>query len=491
VLRQFPDCSFVYAFFRARTLGYDVYPEDYFLRNFPWQQYGGLWIVNEARFARAEPINTLTAQALRRITGVGSFPQSSDSGSPTSHFTNSSFQHQPVIPADPRSNTCSQYSAIPAYDGSVSDLLTGLHSETNQPVFNMGGLGATLPRPEAQRPRLTLLTDVSRRYPGFPSPLSPTLSAKVLYPTPISDSGNGAAVPRVQSPAVHSIIPMSLDGSHMCGPSHRCVSHSYEHFAEQMGLIDSVLARSSNRHPMRPPSRPSTPSLSHTSPTSPPRALSPRAGMLRHMATRQALLGLSHSPPGTGLQHTPNAIDAPDTCPRGRTGSPSSFCSRSIKFPSPRLTPSQVAPPILPSIQIANGTEFETGSPISPTGTMLSYTSNRTVDSGLLAVPALSEPQVAEYRFWVPCGRRSCGFGCGSAHEGESAAAKRLFKGREDAVAQQNKDEVDNASEQREEDYNLNAFATSISETQKKSEVQTNWYEFMKSRVRDASIARV
>lgn len=62
----------MYAFFRSRTLGYDVYPEDFFLRNFPWQQYGGLWIVNEARFARAEPINALTAQTLRR-------PHTSDS----------------------------------------------------------------------------------------------------------------------------------------------------------------------------------------------------------------------------------------------------------------------------------------------------------------------------------------------------------------------------------------------------------------------------
>lgn len=72
MLRQFPDCRFVYAFFRARTLGYDVYPEDHFLQNFPWQLYGGLWSCDDARFARAEPMNALTALALRQITSEGS-----------------------------------------------------------------------------------------------------------------------------------------------------------------------------------------------------------------------------------------------------------------------------------------------------------------------------------------------------------------------------------------------------------------------------------
>lgn len=59
---------------------------------------------------------------------------------------------------------------------------------------------------------------------------------------------------------------------------------------------------------------------------------------------------------------------------------------------------------------------------------MLRYTSYRPVDSGLLAVRPLSEAQVAEYRFWRPCGRRACAFGCGEKDEGEVAAAKRLFR---------------------------------------------------------------
>ena len=62
---------------------------------------------------------------------------------------------------------------------------------------------------------------------------------------------------------------------------------------------------------------------------------------------------------------------------------------------------------------------------------MLSYISNRTVDNGLLAVRPLSEAQVAEYRFWRPCGRRVCAFGCGGGNEGECSAAKRLFRDEE------------------------------------------------------------
>ena len=486
----------MYAFFRARTLGYDVYPEDYFLRNFPWQQYGGLWIINEARFARAEPINALTAQGLRRITSVGASLQSSDSSSPTSYFTNSSFGHQPVTPADPQSNTWSQHPAIPAFDGSVGGLLSAFGSGNNQPVFNMGSSNATLAQSEALRPNLTLLTDVGRRYPGFPSPLSPTSSAKELYPTPISDSGSRAATPLVQSPTIRSVSPMSIDGSNMCGPSTRCMSHSYEHFAARMGNIDSILARSNSRYQVRP--TPRAPSPSSFSPASPQRTLSPRAGMLRHMATKQALPDM-HNPvvaPSPGLQFSPNARNVRRDSVLSNNSPASTFCSQSVRSLSPRLVPEKAGPPVLPCIQIANGTEFETGSPISPTGTMLSYTSNRAVDSGLLAVPALSEPQVAEYRFWVPCGRRVCAFGCGGAHEGENAAAKRLFKEEESIVEQQNEEVA----------YGLGGEEDSFDDVTpyvSKQETWCNcssasftkpvdeWKKFLKNKERDVSVARV
>jgi hypothetical protein len=56
------------------------------------------------------------------------------------------------------------------------------------------------------------------------------------------------------------------------------------------------------------------------------------------------------------------------------------------------------------------------------------------VESGLLGLNALSEAQVAEYRFWRPCGRRVCAFGCGGGSEGEAYAARRLFRDVEDVV---------------------------------------------------------
>ncbi|KAL6708232.1 hypothetical protein ACN47E_003416 [Coniothyrium glycines] len=89
-----------------------------------------------------------------------------------------------------------------------------------------------------------------------------------------------------------------------------------------------------------------------------------------------------------------------------------------------------------PYISIANGIETNATSPLDPSGTMLLYTSNRSVASGLLGVRPLSEAQVAEYRFWRPCGQRVCAFGCGSGDKGEWAAAKRLFKGIDDVAAQ-------------------------------------------------------
>lgn len=403
VLRQFPDCRFVYAFFRARTLGYDVYPEDYFLPNFPWQQYGGLWVCDEARFARSEQLNPLNAQALRRITGEGASPRSNSSGnSPTSPFTSSAFHHLPAADAHMRDEGCAQLpSYVPSLDGSASGFLTTVPRNGSKPVFNMGGAHATLPQPQAVRPTLSLLTDVGRKYPGFPTPLSPTLSAKQTFPSPGPETGSRASTPRPLSPAVRSVSPMSMDGSEMCGPSRRCDSHGYEHYASSMGLIDSVIAQ--NMQPFSPPYSPSSSSHSAVSPTSPTRCLSPRSAMLRSMFDKQALQDLSHRPVVySSSEHSSEAR---------------SLSAVPVASPRPR-----------PSIQISNGTESSAQSPLSPSGTVLVYTSHRPVDSGLLGVRALSEPQVAEYRFWRPCGKRMCAFGCGGAQEGEWAAAKRLFK---------------------------------------------------------------
>ncbi|KAH7087794.1 peptidase family C78-domain-containing protein [Paraphoma chrysanthemicola] len=427
VLRQFPDCRFVYAFFRSRTLGYDVYPEDYFLPNFPWQQYGGLWICDEARFARSEPINALNAQALRRITAEGASTRSSSSNSPTSSFTNNTFSHLPVADGHMRGEAYTQLpSFVPSLDGSPKPSVPMPQRSGCGPVYNMGRLSATLPIPEAARPTLSLLTDVGRKYPGFPTPLSPTPSAKDLYPSPASEIGSDATTPRPNSPVVCSISPMSIDGSEMCGPSHRCQSHGFEHYMSNIGLIDNIIAHSkasdggfqSPKSYKDSPS-PSSCSQSPISPTIPLRVVSPRTAMLKSIVDKQAFQDLSHNPMGSShpkLELHPRTINAPYAFPV----SPSCSSSPRNANQSP------------PSISIANGTETALTSPISPTGTVLAYTSHRPVDSGLLGVRPLSEAQVAEYRFWRPCGKRVCAFGCGIAHNGEWMAAKRLFKDAEE-----------------------------------------------------------
>jgi hypothetical protein len=398
VLRQFPDCRFVYAFFRARTLGYDVYPEDYFLPNFPWQQYGGLWICDEARFARSEPLNPLNAQALRRITGEGAMPRAASSNnSPTSPFTSGGFHHLPATNAHVGEEIHTQLpSYVPSLDGCSNSHLTTTQVGSPIPLYNTNGLPVALPQPQTTRPHLSLLTDVGRKYPGFPTPLSPTTGAKELWPSPVSELGRGTNTPRPLSPAVRSVSPMSIDGSEMCGPSRRCNSHGYEHYAASMGLIDSVIAQNKAGGILTPPRSPSVASQSPTSPAS------PRTAMRRVMQLKQAFQSMSHNP---------------------------------TLYPV-SSAPSSTSPPPL-SIQISNGTETCTTSPLSSTGTLLSYTSHRPVDSGLLGVRPLSEAQVAEYRFWRPCGKRVCAFGCGGANEGEVGAAKRLFRGVEDVCDEQ------------------------------------------------------
>jgi hypothetical protein len=427
VLRQFPDCRFVYVLFRSRTLGYDIYPEDHFLRTFPWQQYGGLWVVDEARFARAGSLNTCTAQALRRVTGIGASPHTSDSGSPISPFATGRFQQLPGTNDHMRDVARSQHPSSPhSFDSSVSSSLNSIQYRGGGTPFEVQGPQPSLSYPAAMRPQLTLLTDVGRRYPGFPTPLSPTLSAKGLFPSPTSESeswvmSSHATTPALRSmssrgtsPALRSTSPMSLDGSEMCGPSRRCNSHGYEHYASQMGLIDDIISQNSiNPGLISPPSTPPSGTLSHAILMSPRSAISANHSRKHSSANPQSL--------APGLQYHPSTVNVPGTAANTHT-----HLEQVASVLSPNTLSSSRAQ--APVIQIANGTEVELESPYSSTGTILSYTSNRTVESGLLAVPPLSEPCVAEYRFWVPCGRKTCTFGCGFAHEGEAAASKRLFK---------------------------------------------------------------
>ncbi|KAF2715293.1 DUF1671-domain-containing protein [Pleomassaria siparia CBS 279.74] len=451
MLRQFPDCRFLYVFFRSRTLGYDVYPEDHFLRNFPWQQYGGLWIVDDARFAISDKMNPLTAQALRRITGEGSTSPTSSFSSSNESFTGKSFQpHSPTSMRGFDSCVSSRKTSfMSSFDGSQS--IGGAfgipaHEDMYSSVLKMYGLhmapshsdvGKLQPNP------LSLMTELGRRFPGYPSPLSPTGDAKTWYPSPISECGTGVITPQAASPTPQFGSPMSMDGSEMCGPSRRCASHGYEMFFNQ---CDPNLSRTGTSRPIGAPPLSScsvvsdnrgdpycppdcvatrSPSVNSISPMSPPRTVSPRTAMLKNMVGKQAFQTMGHnstilSP--DAQRHIPSSFTNPDSAISRTEG---------VHDINASLQPLSLSPI---SIHITNGTETETLTPVSPSGTdtMLSYTSNRTVENGLLAVRPLSEAQVAEYRFWCPCGRRACAFGCGEGSEGECSAAKRLFREEEE-----------------------------------------------------------
>jgi hypothetical protein len=471
VLRQFPDCRFVYVLFRSRTLGYDIYPEDHFLRTFPWQQYGGLWVVDEARFARAGSLNTCTAQTLRRITGIGASTHTSDSGSPISPFASDQFQQLPGTSDHMRDVARSQHPSSPhSFDSSIGSSLSSIQYGGSSTTFEIQNPQSALSHPAAIKPQLTLLTDVGRRYPGFPTPLSPTLGAKGLFPSPTAESESWVMSLHATSPALRSMTPMSLDGSEMCGPSRRCNSHGYEHYASQMGLIDGIVSQNNiDTDLFSPPSTPPSGTLSHAILMSPRSAMSTNHSRKHSSANSQSL--------APGLQHHSSTINAP-----GTAANTHAHLEQVASALSPNALSSSQAQ--APAIQIANGTEVELESPYSPTGTILSYTSNRTVESGLLAVPPLSEPRVAEYRFWVPCGRKICTFGCGFAHEGETAASKRLFKEIEQV-------KVTDGNVGTTEDCEVSGFegrkwewkGTGAGYTQ--SPVSMDWAQFLKNRERE------
>ncbi|KAI8940727.1 hypothetical protein NX059_001992 [Plenodomus lindquistii] len=325
-----------------------------------------------------------------------------------------SLQHSPAADSHMHGEFRSRLpSFATSLDGSMNSFAGAVQTGGSVPVFGMGNFQNALPQPEAIRPTLSLLTDVGRKYPGFPTPLSPTPSAKAMFPSPASEAGSSAPTPRAATPLLRTISPISIGGVTHSGSVSNHEAHDYDFYGSQITSIDNILVstRTDNdpqffpdRWAIRSPPRvPSTSTLSvattPNTPSSPTRCISPRTAMLKTIANKRAFQNTSHN---------------------------------SSLYPASRFQPSM---PLSPSIQIANGTETNTASPIDPSGTMLLYTSNRSVDSGLLGLRPLSETQVAEYRFWRPCGKRICAFGCGGAQEGEWAAAKRLFKDVEDVDA--------------------------------------------------------
>ncbi|CAI6333783.1 unnamed protein product [Periconia digitata] len=432
VLRQFPDCRYVYVFFRSRSLGFDVYPEDYFLRTFPWNHYGGLWIVDDARFARSANVDPTLAHTLRSITGEGA-----SSGAGSHIGTGSSFSggflhqyrnnpsHQPTgdtlydlyPPTKQGTSMHFSISQMPSFSsidgmmlatGNLSTLdCVGLYSQHH-------AMATTNMQQQVNFPRLT---EVGRRCPGYPTPLSPTLDAKGVFPSPASEAGSNVANTSNTPRDARSFSPMSIDGSDMCGPIHGSVPHDH-------GQCPDI--RMSNNASTKPPL--STPE------SSPSHPVSPRVAMLNSFASKQALQAFSSQP------MIPTSFTPPSS------PSSSNASSRKMHEAAARLPRINTNINVIP---IADGLETYSQSPISPEGNLLSYKSNRSIESGMLVVQPLSEAQVAEYRFWRPCGKGKCVFGCGAGREGEWAAARRLFRGVEE-IREEGEDEVE--EEQRSED---------------------------------------
>jgi hypothetical protein len=400
-----------------------------------------LWLIDDARFARADKTNALTAQALRRITSEGSSPTTSVfNGSHNNGFGHSLDQLSANLQGM-RSCTSSRLpSAMLSLDGSQGTF-TGPDTHLMEPVLSMIGMTTqSQPLVRDRLPALTLQIPTRSQYPGYPTAQSPTSAAKRWFPSPASECAGAAPTPRPGS-------PMSIDGSDMCGPSRRCASHNIEHYRDQT-IFNDVSDRTAEHValPGYPPLafRPeakiggmpiTSPPLSTcgsqadsvTSPTSPMRPISPRTAMLKNMVGKRTLQGTNYQPNLLPPYMTAHTSILPDLTRYVSTSfNPWNLNSNPFALPTSPTSPTTPTSPN--SIEIANGIETSCVSPISPSGTMLQYTSYRPVDSGLLAVKPLSEAQVAEYRFWRPCGRRTCSIGCGAGNEGEVAAARRLFR---------------------------------------------------------------
>lgn len=314
--------------------------------------------------------------------------------------------------------------------------MVGMHTATSDLHTNPTQLRQT---------KLSLLTDVGRRYPGYPSALSPSIDAKQLFPSPYSESGSsnshrdGAATSHFNRASCTS--PMNVDSAGASGRVNlrvsaphvdankspesellarvRAIEEEYvpknEHFIlrgwDNMTLVPQACIGSMSLRSVAQCTPPRSPSVTSVNPTSPTSPMSPRSAMLKTMASKQAFQSLSHKPSSSPLSPPP--------------------------FVDPSLPSDYLDHTPLPAFPIANGFETSTASPFDPTGTLLKYTSSRRVTSGLLAVKPLNEAEVAEYRFWRPCGRRACAFGCGSAGAGENRAARRLFRSAEEVRAEE------------------------------------------------------
>lgn len=395
-------------------------------------------------------MNPLTAQALRRITGEGASPPSVAPSNSNETYLSESLNHsvgELSSNIQGMRNSSRLSSLMSSYDGSQTGPTLVAEYSAMQPVLDMTGMHPTQ-HYGLKRGQSGLSVQVpqgpKKKYPGYPSPISPTPTAKVLYPSPDSETGSELPTPPPAS-------PVSMAMREGTGSTPGRVPLGYEYYANSQTINQTGYGAINNARPgpnlefvteakcggasLTSPPRSGTPSPA--SPNSPNRPISPRTAMLKNVFGKQALQPISHNParyPPEGLQKVPstNSTNATSIHYHPQFNQGPQPCGPGLNnFSSSSSSSSPNSPPV---IEIANGIETSTVSPISPTGTMLRYTSHRPVENGLLALRALSEAQVAEYRFWRPCGRRVCAFGCGGGNEGEVYAARKLFRDVEPVV---------------------------------------------------------
>lgn len=166
------------------------------------------------------------AQALRQITSEGTLPCSNVLNHTNSFFTvpgHDGSYHQLPPPAHYSSDVkdkyqVSQSSSILSFDRGSSSLIGGtlhrggadLDSVLDIVGMHMDGFERGSTPTQLQQSKLSLLTDVGRRYPGYPSALSPTFDAKQLYPSPDSETASGFATPRIASPSMEPVTSLNV-----------------------------------------------------------------------------------------------------------------------------------------------------------------------------------------------------------------------------------------------------------------------------------------
>jgi hypothetical protein len=248
-------------------------------------------------------MDPLIAQELRRITGEGTSPPTSAISATSGGSSGSGLPNHSVNQLS--TNIESMHSAASSRVASLHSNFDGVHGSAQVrpdaspmvPVLNMIGMHTQqVPETKGRKPVLYLQVPQGKRYPGYPTPVSPTTRAMQLYPSPATEASNSFTTPQAGS-------PMSIESPEIGGPWGYHESHGFEHnidkFAPHSGCSNGGNTGSPQRSttstgqnieyvnhakvggmslafPRRSPSPATT-----ISPTSPPRVKSPRNAMLK------------------------------------------------------------------------------------------------------------------------------------------------------------------------------------------------------------------